>query len=52
MISHLVVFVVVVMGMLHWIFLSSFTVVDGQHVPHVPRGGDGGLHDLDLDDDP
>ena len=33
-------------------FVSSSTVVDGQHVPHVPPGGDGGLHDLDLDDDP
>ena len=33
-------------------FVSSSTPVDGQHVPHIPPRGDGGLHDLDLDDDP
>ena len=33
-------------------FVASSVPVDGQHVPHVPPGGDGGLHDLDLDDDP
>lgn len=41
-------FVVLVMGFFHWILLC----LPGQHVPHVPLGGGGGLDDLDFDDDP
>lgn len=40
-------FVVLVMGFFHWILLC----LPGQHVPHVPLGGGGGLDDLDFDDD-
>ena len=53
MISHLVVFVAVVMGMLPWILLClPLLRLMANMFRHVPPGRDGGLHDVDLDDDP